>query len=367
MFARKFTWMAAVVGVTIGGAEAGAQEAPAEQQQTPEQGSAPVCRTLEEKVLFKTDSAMADVEKRKLDAVSAWLAADPQRSVVVKGSADPRGSASYNEALSFRRAQAVEGVLVAQGADPLRVIAMGEGEQHLNGPNDPEARSATMLLCQAPTVAAAPAPEPAPPTAAAMAEPEPAPAYTEAPITEQATPPQSTMDRIGLGVALGGGVVGFTDDEARDLTDIGGSWEFRAILGSKMPLALELAYLGSAQGIEAVGISNDARLIGNGGEGVLRLQLPTFFVRPYVLAGVGWTHYQLTNEGINVSGLSSSDDVLTVPLGLGLTFRGVFGGTFDIRGTYRLSYFDDMFSGVYGGANVNMNTWAATARLGWEF
>ena len=117
------------------------------------------------------------------------------------------------------------------------------------------------------------------------------------------------------------------------------------------------------------GISTKSDLIGNGGEGDIRLQLPDIFVRPYVFAGLGWMHYSVTDYNTNTTRLAKTDDVMTVPLGAGLTLRAPFGGTFDVRGTFRAAYYDNIFNGLYAGtgANAHLHTWNVDARLGWEF
>ncbi len=401
MFLRKCSWLVGV-GIALGGG-AGAQA----QQAAASPAEAKTCHESAVKVEFGFDSATAAVDTSKVNEVSTWLAGDPGRTVIVKGTTDSSGAPAYNEDLSMRRAQSVQQGLVSQGVDPARVEVIGEGEAPATDAGSArESRSAVVLLCEAPAGAAAtappaaaaaaaaapaeaaPPPEGAPPAEPAapaeealpeegpLAEAEPAPEmampepYSEPiPLQEQAPEP-SGLERIGLGVALGGGVVDFTDSEARALTDLGGSWELRAIVGARLPLAAELAYTGSAQSIDVLGIGTDSVLLGNGGEVALRLQLPHKYVRPYAVAGVGWTHYQLTNTGgDNTSLMSSDDDVVTVPLGLGLTLHSMFGGTFDVRGTFRAAFQEDLMTGVYAGtgAVARLHTWNVNATLGWEF
>ena len=92
-------------------------------------------------------------------------------------------------------------------------------------------------------------------------------------------------------------------------------------------------------------------------------------MRPYIFGGLGWTHYSLANNDFNNSALAESDDVLTVPMGAGLTLKAPFGGTFDVRGTFRASFMEDLMTGVYqgSGAEARLHTWNVDARLGWEF
>ena len=85
--------------------------------------------------------------------------------------------------------------------------------------------------------------------------------------------------------------------------------------------------------------------------------------------GLGWTHYSLTNTDTNGSLVENNDDVVTMPLGIGLTAFSVFGGTFDLRGvispTWQESMFDDFYSGT--GASADLHTWNVTGSLGWNF
>jgi outer membrane protein OmpA-like peptidoglycan-associated protein len=351
----------------------------------PEAGT---CREAEDKVEFGFNSASPDAgERKKLDEVASWLAADPHRSVIVKASTDQKGSAKYNEDLSFRRAQSVATGLIGRGVDPARVVAVGEGKAPPEGEPPAEQRSATLMLCQAPAMAAAPAaeptpaepappPEPAPAEPAPLAQAEPTEPTTTTPYQEpsavQAAAPErpSGLAGIGVGFDLGGGVIGFTDKQASRLSHVGGSWDVRLSFGTRLPLALEAAYVGSAQNVANLnGISTSALLTGNGAEGALRVQLPTFYVRPYVFGGAGWMHYSLVNTSGNVSLLPNRDDVFTVPLGVGVFARTLFGGTADVRGTIRLAYREQLFNGYYAGSgeHADLHTWGVTARLGWEF
>src|SRR4029078_10435722 len=93
----------------------------------------------------------------------------------------------------------------------------------------------------------------------------------------------------------------------------------RLLFGSRSPVAIEGAYVGSVQNIEALGLSTNSLLLGNGVEGTLRVNLTRARVQPYVFGGVGRTHYQLPNAQTNTSSLLAKDDVGTVPLGAGLS------------------------------------------------
>jgi hypothetical protein len=388
---RKWTWMFAPLLIVTGPALA------AQQEQAAAAGaatSAEDCRPADIKLQFGFDSdSLDDMSRRSLDSAASWLQESPNRRLRLEGYADPSGATTYNDDLSYRRADAAKRHLVAQGIDPSRVNAVGQGEMAPAGlAGGSQQRAVMVLYCEgpaaAPTTGEATPPAPTEPPVEAEAAPAPAPeplAQTEpmeevppappppmtSPITETAVAeePPSGLEAIGLGVSLGGGVAGFTDEEARDLADVGGAWDVRVVLGTRLPVAFEAAYTGSAQNIEAFGLDTDTFLLGNGAEGALRFQLPTKYVMPYILVGLGWTHYSLTNTDTNTSLLENSDDVLTMPLGLGLTAFSVFGGTFDVRGVIRPTWSESMFDDFYRGTGTtaDLHNWNVTGNLGWNF
>ena len=79
-------------------------------------------------VSFRTDDTEIKVEDMgpllKLGALAATV---PDAKIRVAGFADPRGDASYNEALSQRRAEAVAAALVCGGMDRDRLILEAHG------------------------------------------------------------------------------------------------------------------------------------------------------------------------------------------------------------------------------------------------
>lgn len=178
---------------------------------------------------------------------------------------------------------------------------------------------------------------------------------------------QDVMEDIGVGVSVGGGVHGFTQSEARDLADVGGSWEGRVSIGTKFPVGVEAAYVGSAQDIDALGLDEDAILVGNGIEGAARVNVPIIEqVTPYALAGLGWTRYSLANEDFNTSNVQDSDNVGYVPLGAGVTYR-VGRAAFDLRGKFSPAFNDDLVQEEDGQPEADLDTWNVSARVGFEF
>ena len=129
------------------------------------------------------------------------------------------------------------------------------------------------------------------------------------------------LSRHGFGMSIGAGVTGFVDEDMREATDPGGTWDVRVAGGTRLPVTVELAYVGSAQAIDAIGLDPDAILFGNGFEGAARLNLLAGAARPYFVVGAGWTRYELTNAETNTSSVNGRDDVLTLPIGAGVSYR----------------------------------------------
>jgi hypothetical protein len=193
--------------------------------------------------------------------------------------------------------------------------------------------------------------------------------------TAHADPPQPSElatyrpTSYGLGVIIGGGVTGFTDHALRDATSsVGGLWNLRATFGTHVPLAIEAAYVGSATGLTSLVGGAHTTLIGTTFETDVRLNLaPHFAWDPYVFAGVGWQRFTVDDRELDFSdtGIHTSDDLMELPFGGGLAFRR--GGLVtDVRGTVRATSGADMVTGRDGKA-VSMNSWEASAALGYEF
>lgn len=176
---------------------------------------------------------------------------------------------------------------------------------------------------------------------------------------------------VGLYGFLGGGATNFTEPTAVGATDVGGYWDARVGIGTRSVVGAEVAYVGSARNIQALGLSNDSYLIGNGVEGIGRLNVPItvqqYLFEPYTFVGLGWQHYNLMTDGVNTSSIDNNDDIMTVPLGIGTAF-GFYGVTLDARLTYRQAFYSTMFgSQTSSFADTSMNSWGAGAALGFEF
>lgn len=183
---------------------------------------------------------------------------------------------------------------------------------------------------------------------------------------------------IGVSVLLGGGVSQFTNGTMRGTTsDLGGLWDLHVTIGTHLPLALDVAYVGSATSISGLPTGNTGTLVGSAAEGTLRWNvLPHYAWTPYVFGGVGYQRYDVkgTSVSLSDSGMNSSDNLLNVPAGLGFAWRTSNGFVADIHGTYRFTWFQDLVlqngapvTGTSSNNFVKMNSWGASASLGYEF
>ncbi len=176
---------------------------------------------------------------------------------------------------------------------------------------------------------------------------------------------------FGMSLSVGGGVSDFVDNDVEDVTDTGGAWDARLVIGTRSFIGLEAAYVGTAADMDALGLDDDAVLTGNGVEGLVRLNVGRYAFQPYIVGGVGWTRYDVVNEDFNTSSIEDQDDVVTVPIGAGFNARLGGGFILDGRFTYRAVFDDNMFDTALNDTNdtggPDLDNWAATAHVGYEF
>ncbi len=85
--------------------------------------------TLGMDVSFRTDDdTIPEQALSPLERIGALAAAMPQTVVHIDGYADPRGSQSYNDALSLRRAQGVAALLTSAGVPAGRIVVAAHGK-----------------------------------------------------------------------------------------------------------------------------------------------------------------------------------------------------------------------------------------------
>jgi hypothetical protein len=175
---------------------------------------------------------------------------------------------------------------------------------------------------------------------------------------------------IGVGITIGGGVSGFTEESVRDNldTEANGAWSARATFGTHIPLGLEIGYNGTMVDLQS-SANGSASLLGTTLEAAGRFNmLPHFELNPYLFAGLGWTHYDVRDERLvrADSAVRADDDVLVVPMGVGVAYRAMQGITFDARGTFRAAGNSELLTDATG-SHPDLHTWEATGNLGYEF
>jgi hypothetical protein len=180
---------------------------------------------------------------------------------------------------------------------------------------------------------------------------------------------------IGISTLVGGGVVGFTDKTMRNTTSsAGGLWDLRVTLGSHLPIALDLSYVGSATNINGLPSARKGTLVGTTAEAALRYNiLPHYAFTPYVFGGAGWQRYDVTQTNVSLSdsGMNDKDNLLEFPMGVGFAYR-TGGLVADIRGTFRATTDQNLVLKTPTLSPTSddfapMHTWEASAAIGYEF
>ena len=174
--------------------------------------------------------------------------------------------------------------------------------------------------------------------------------------------------KIGLAVMAGGGVTDFTQGATRDQTAVGGSWDVRALIATRTWIGAEISYIGGANPIKALGLSGNSKLVRNGVEAAVRLQLPLYhritLLEPYVLGGVGWNTYRVTYvNSYSASVTTDGDNTVAVPIGVGF-MAGYKGFVVDFRSTIRPTFHQTIL-GSQGA--TGLTNWDTGAMVGFEF
>jgi hypothetical protein len=202
---------------------------------------------------------------------------------------------------------------------------------------------------------------------AVASPPDPAAAGGPRDTGEKRASDGTPVSKLGLAILAGGGVTDFTQGSTRDETHLGGTWDVRVTIGTRHWIGFEASYIGSASPIEALGLSSNSKLVRNGIEGALRVQAPLrhqcTLLEPYILGGVGWNAYRVTNAGPTASVTTNSDNTLVLPFAVGFMvgYKGLVG---DVRYTIRPTYRQTLLANQ--GANALTN-WDAGAMIGFEF
>ena len=350
---------------------------------------------LKQRIYFAFDDAEILTRSYPILAEIAQVVSDhPEIGVVeISGHTDDLGSRAYNRRLSERRAAAVEQHLSVLGVEAPRLVHVGRGEsQRLAQGVSDEARAQNRRVEFAAQSAFAERPRDTAvgDAARARASVRSAPSFDRvASVMDGCTPmslaaseaavmdvypvdaevsvePVAMSSSRAMSLTLGGGLTAFIDEQMRDFTDTGGSWEGRVTIGTRQRLAVEASYLGSVQSVDSLGLDEDALLISNGVGGALRLNVLTGPYQPYLVAGAAWRRYDVVNEDFNTSSMNGEDDVLETPLGVGLSLR-FDRFILDGRGVYRRVFYDDLIQSTVGQEDAELDTWTANLMGGFEF
>lgn len=165
----------------------------------------------------------------------------------------------------------------------------------------------------------------------------------------------------GVAVLVGGGATNFTGKNTRNITDSGGMWDARMQMGTRSLIGTEVSYIGSAQGINTLGLDKDAMLYSNGVSGAARLQFSAGMFQPYLLAGAGWRYYNVSTDK-NLSDVRDHDNIFEIPLGTGIALRRnglIVDGRFEFHKTFA--------EDLVGGTNQSLDNWTAGIKAGVEF
>ncbi len=353
---------------------------------------------LKQRIQFAFDTA--EILSRShaiLGEIALAVREHPEIGLVrIEGHSDDQVSRFYNQALSERRAGAVHAHLVGLGIKPARLAHSGHGESQRRAAGTSEdaraenrrveflvdfalveARDGFVLdaarvragLRSRPSYRVSSLITGCVPMSLAASE---AAGDGALPVEEVAAAEPFTAQSMprpwGMSLAVGGGVTAFADDEMREFADLAGSWEARLTLGTRQRIAVEAAYLGSAQRLDSLGLDQDAVLLSSGAGGALRLNLLTDRFQPYVLAGAAWRRYEVVNSDFNTSSVNDQDDVLETPFGVGFSYRHE-PLIVDARGVYRRVFYDDLIqpAAAAGQEELGLHTWTANLMAGFEF
>jgi hypothetical protein len=227
-------------------------------------------------------------------------------------------------------------------------------------------------------------PDPSPPPVAqALPPPAAEPVYHSAPYAEPVEHEMPTAysyawsdpkfkSEIGIGFSIGGGVNGFPSQAMRDTasSSVGGLWDVRTVLGTRIPIAIELGYVGTATSINTFTGANNGTLVGTAFEALVRWNiLPHAALTPYVFGGVGYQRYDVNNIQFSQadSGMKSNDNLAEFPVGTGVSLRDLNGFTVDVRGTFCPTTDSHLLLDQTTGDFARLNTWEASAIVGYEF
>jgi outer membrane protein OmpA-like peptidoglycan-associated protein len=310
----------------------------------------------ESKIFFEFDSDQLSADSRaELDKAARWIKSKKTGLILIEGHTDKVGGASYNKELGERRGRATREYLIAQGVPEARIRILSYGEGLPARDTDERAEENRRIVLFAVQK------EPIIEKRTDIVE-------VEVPVKERVYVDRA-RDPLGVQLMVGGGLTNQLDDETDEVTELGGLWDARVAFFNRSFVGFEAAYVGTVQTVNALGLDDNAQLLGNGAEANLRLNfLRGGMVRPYAFGGVGWTHYDLTNTETAAADVEDNDDVVHIPAGLGIGFNVFRGVTLDLRGTVRAAFEDETFEPMAAADDeMGLENWSTSAQLGFEF
>lgn len=359
-------------------------------------------------VYFRAGGSDIDTASNSsLDELAVWLREDRARTVFIEAHPQEAAAAGFDVKLGTGRMDATRRYLIAHGAMNSQIRVIGHGQKAAVKAGDMNTRTVFVsttggegavtggagigagagvstddtAVSAGAGVGVGTEDETLPSTTAPPPEPEPAadPLYTRPVVADDDPSDDHLFTPFGMAISVGGGVVNFFDSDTRNLTGPGGSWEARLTVGTRSPIAVEAAYVGSAQNVEALGLDNDAVLLGSLVEADARLNLTRRAVQPYLFGGIGYTQYNLVNDDFNTSSVEDKESMGHVPVGAGIGWQ--YGGfLLDVRGTLRAAFNDAIRNPNESGDNdeiipdedevpgrAELDTWNVTGRVGFEF
>jgi hypothetical protein len=292
-------------------------------------------------IYFGSDSAALDDDAREvLATLGLWMERSPAHRIELLVGDAP---------LEQQRAETARQFMIDMGFEPGRVTLVR------TPPPEPTPGLHTLEIEQRDTFVEL------------TVEPEPSvPIERSFSINQTPEQPPGLLRDLGVGLSAGVGFVTFLDDGATAVTEPGAGWDVRLALGTRKPVALEAAYVGSVQEIDALGLDSDAVLVSNGAEANLRIALTRDRpLTPYLLAGVGWARYSIANTEVNTSNLADDDDVIQVPVGVGVSFTS--GPVLvDVRTLIRSTLDEQLMAPTADGEEVDLHSWSLAIRAGWQ-
>lgn len=236
----------------------------------------------------------------------------------------------------------------------------------------PVRRIVAALFTLASVGAFAQSPDPLAPEEPYRDVPTTPPAYTAVPPPAYTTPEDlrpvpvdnrpRLFTRIGMSADVGGGVLKFVNQGLNEITDTGGSWTGRLVIGTRSYVGGEVAYIGTANQIRTLGLDDRAILLSNGVEGLLRVNAGIGDWQPYAVAGYTYRRFEVRNSESNTSAVADTDNDSEIPVGIGLAYR-FRGLVADARFTVHPSVASDLLPS----SNTNPLAVSLNGKVGFEF